>query len=342
MTGSQGTGTTSFSTRFQHYHRESWQTLDASGQDNWSPAGTTTRVTRKIYPALTSAEKRYWEETGLVIPIELGQTPTVSPTWSLGLGLNYEPFGRLNVIGTTGTGERPDLGIVNEWAAQAFVTQAPQDWDTARLFTLGASIHGSSTLLNEATGRIPVLNNGPPSGPGGNGAGGTYPGLGAPQNQLYWGSSPPVGIADVVHNQPLPQYDISGATFHGGTYISHMPSFDGFTYAMFGDRHFLDMMQWQGNRDFLQQRVGPGPDLGQGYYRDNNASQGSNTYHYWGLLIDCCQTRGSAWMIRDITYPATFGGDSNIERSYFADFLTENSNYYPLWLAYKDDSGNTN
>lgn len=266
----------------------------------------------------------------------------MSPTWSLGLGLNYEPFGRLNVIGTTGTGERPDLGIVNESAAQAFVTQAPQDWDTARLFTLGTSIQGSSTLLNEATGRIPALNNGPPSGPGGNGVGGTYPGLGAPQNQLYWGSSPPVGIADVVHNQPLPQYDISGGTFHGGTYISHMPLFDGFTYAMFGDRHFLDMMQWQGNRDFLQQRVGPGPDLGQGYYRDNNASQGSNTYHYWGLLIDCCQTRGSAWMIRDITYPATFGGDSKIERSYFADFLTENSNYYPLWLAYKDGSGNTN
>jgi hypothetical protein len=343
MTGVQGTGTTAFSTRFQHYHWNAWQTLDASGQDNWSPAGTTTRVTRAIYPALTLSERTYWEETGLVIPINLAQpTPTVRPSWGLGLGLNYEPFGRLNVIGTTGTGERPDLGIVSEWAAQAFVTQAPQDWDTARLFTLGTSIQGSSTLLNETTGRIPVLNNGPPSGPGGNGVGGTYPGLCAPQNQLYWGSSPPVGIADVVHNQPLPQYDISGGTFHGGTYISHMPSFDGFTYAMFGDRHFLDLMQWHGNRDFLQQRVGPGPDLGQGYYRDNNASLGGNTYHYWGLLIDCCQTRGSAWMIRDITYPATFGGDSNIERSYFADFLTENSNYYPLWLAYKDGSGNTN
>jgi hypothetical protein len=41
-------------------------------------------------------------------------------------------------------------------------------------------------------------------------------------------------------------------------------------------------------------------------------------------------------MIRDITYPATFGGDSNIERAYFADFLTESNNYYPLWLAWMD------
>ncbi len=342
MTGSQGTGTTTFSTRFQHYHWESWQTLDASGQDNWSPFGTTTRVTRKIYPALTTAERTYWQESGLIVPVYLGQSTTVSPSWRDGLAQYYEPFGKGNVIGTTGTGTRPDLGISGEWAAQALITQAQQDWDWARLFTLGTSSQGPSTLLNEATGRIPVLNNGPPTGPGGNGNGGSYAGLGAPQNQLQWAVVPPVGLADVVHNQPLPQYDISGGTYHGGTYISHMPSFDGFTYAVFGDRYMLDLMQWHGNRDFLQQRAGPGPELGQGYYRDNNAVFGGTTYHYWGLLIDCCQTRGSAWMIRDITYPATFGGDSNIERSYYADFLTENSNYYPLWLSYKDGPGSTN
>jgi hypothetical protein len=341
MTGAQGTGTTTFSTRFQHYHWETWQTLDATGQDNWSPAGTTTRTTRKIYPAFTAAEKRYWEASGLIVPLYLGQTPNVTPSWTQGLGLNYEPFGKLNVIGTTGTGARPDLGISNEWAAQAFITGAQKDWDSARLFTLGTSIHGYSTLLDEATGRIPVLNNGPPVGAGGNGVGAAYAALGTPQNALYW-NAPMLGLTDVVHNKPFPQWDISGGTHHGGTYISHMPSFDGFTYAVFGDRHFLDLMQWQGNRDYLQQRPGPGPFLGQGYYRDNNAVLNGTTYHYYGLLIDCCQTRGSAWLIRDITYPATFGGDENIERSYFADFLTENNTYYPLWLAFKDGSGSTN
>ena len=59
-------------------------------------------------------------------------------------------------------------------------------------------------------------------------------------------------------------------------------------------------------------------------------------------MIDCCQTRGSAWLIRDITYPGAFGSDNDIERSYFADFLTENSTYYPLWLAFKDGPGSTN
>jgi len=112
---------------------------------------------------------------------------------------------------------------------------------------------------------------------------------------------------------------------------------------VFGDRHFLDVMRWHGNQDYLQQRVGPGPELGQGYYRDNNAVfTDGHTYHYYGLLIDCCQTRGSSWMIRDITYPATFGSDNDIERSYFHDFLVETGNYYPLWLKFKDGPGNTN
>jgi hypothetical protein len=350
MTGSQGTGTTSFSTRMQHYHWETWQTLDASGQDNWSPLGTATRVTRKVYPAFTAAEKLYWQESGLIIPVNLSQpTPTViNPPYGQGGGDNYAPFGRMAVIGGAGTGPRPDLGISNEYAVQALITGTQQAWDNARLFTFGSSVHGYSTVLNEATGRIPVLNNGPPTGLGGNGAGGSYAGLGAPQNQLEVGEgsrlSPLIvyGVVDPVHNQPNASYEIAGGLFQGGTGLDHMPSFGGFTYAVFGDRHFLDMMYWQGNRAFLMQRVGPGPELGQGYYRDNNATfTDGHTYHYWGLLIDCCQWRGSAWLIRDVTYPATFGGDSNIERSYYNDFLTETGNYYPLFLAFKDGAGST-
>ena len=351
LTGAQGSGSTTFSTRVQHYHWEAWQTLDASGQDNWSPFGTTSRVTRKVYPAFTSAEKRYWEETGLIIPINTSQPPgDLGVAWGVGLGNTYGPFGRLNVIGGAGGGPRPDLGISGEFATEAFITGAQQDWDLARLFTFGTSMHGYSTLLNEATGRIPVLNNGPPVGPGGNGTGGSYAGLGAPQNQIgllngqQSGSAGVIGIADALRNQPNPSYDISGGVFSaGGTGLDHMPSFDGFTYMVFGDRHFLDLMQWHGNRDFLQQRVGPGPSLGQGYYRDNNAMfTDGHVYHYWGLLTICCQTRGSDWLIRDVTYPAAFGADSSPERSYFNDMVTETSNYWPLFLKFKDGPGNSN
>jgi len=348
MTSSQGTGTTTFSTRIPHYHWSTWQTLDATGQDNWSPFGTTSRVTRKVYPAFTMAEKRYWEETGLIIPLNLSQPTNVVPSWRQGLGPNYEPFGVGNVIGFQGTGTRPDLGISSEWAAQAWITGTQHDWDNARLFTLGTSTHGYGSLLNEATGRIPPLNNGTPTGPGGNGVGGSYAGLGAPQPGVSLDSGGScrgylTGLADTPHDQPNAAFPADLGQWFCGTYISHMPSFNGFTYAVFGDRHFLDVMRWHGNQDYAQQRVGPGPELGQGYYRDNNAVfTDGNTYHYYGLLTDCCQTRGSSWMFRDIIYPATFGSDSDIERSYFHDFLVETANYYPLWLKFKDGPGNTN
>jgi hypothetical protein len=348
LTGAQGTGTTSFSFRVPHYHWSSWQTLDWSGQDNWSPFGTTTRVTRKVYPAFTAAEKLYWEETGLIIPLNLSQpAPGFTPDPGNAQGIYYEPFGRLNVIGFQGPGTRHDLGITSEWANEAFINGTEQNWDYARLFTLGTATHGAGTLLNEATGRIPALNNGPPTGPGGNGNGGSYASLGAPQPSVSLDAGGTggnnSGLADVPHDQPNATYPADIGQWYYGTYLSHMPSFNGFTYMIFGDRHWLDVMRWHGNQDFLQQRPGPGPELGQGYYRDNNAKfTDGNTYHYYGLLISCCQGRGSAWLRRDIIYPATFGGDSDIERSYFNDFLVETRNYYPLFLTFKDGPGNTN
>ncbi len=344
MTNSQGSGTTSFSTRVTHWHFEAWQTLDLSGQDNWSPFGTATRVTRKVYPALTSAEQRYWEETGLIVPINLSQpTGNLGPEWYNGLGISYAPFGQLNVIGGNGGGTRPDLGISNEWAAKAFITQAGGDWDLARLFTLGTSMHAFSTLLDEATGRISAMNNGPPTGLGGNGNGGTYAGLGALRNQINWLQQGAVqGLAQPLDFVPNPNYHYVGGTTNGGTTLDHMPNFDGFTYLVFGDRHFLDLLQWHANRDFAQQRPGPGPELGQGYYRDNNAKfTDGNVYHYWGLTTACFQGRGSAWLTRDIAYAATFGADSSPERQLFADILKETSNYWPLFLAFRDGPGST-
>ena len=110
--------------------------------------------------------------------------------------------------------------------------------------------------------------------------------------------------------KPNASGEIAGGTFANASGIDHMPSFNSFTYMLFGDRHFLDIMQWNANHDFLQRRVGPGPDLGQGYYRDNNARfTDGNTYHYWGLPIHCCQSRGATWLGRDVIYPAAFGAD---------------------------------
>ncbi len=177
LTGAQGTGSTSFSARIQHYHWEAWDTLDTTGLVNWSPFGTASRVTRKVFPAFTRAEKTYWQQTGMFIPVDLDQPQSGSDSdyfpaiLALGGSDKYEPMGRLDVIGGGGTGAASDIGVIGEWASHAFITGRQIDWDHARLISLNMPMHGQATLLDEATGRIPVLNNGPPTGPGGNGNG---------------------------------------------------------------------------------------------------------------------------------------------------------------------------
>jgi hypothetical protein len=344
VNGSQGTGSATFSTRVQFYHTQAWQTLDPTGQDNWAPFGTTTRVTRKVYPAFTLAEKLYWEQTGAIMPLNLAQTPTVDPGPANAESLFYFPDGPGTVIGGGGVGDRPDLGIVNGYAAAAFINEDQTSWDLARLFSFNASVHGiGAVLLNEATGRIPVLNNGPPVGPGGNGIGNSYPVLGVPQPQTNFQNGF-VGLLRQPTNLPNPPgLDIGYGPFNYGTALDHMPSFPGFTYIVFGDRYWLDMMRWRGNAGYLQQRTGPGSELGMGYVRDNNAvfPGDGQTYHYYGLMLQCCQERGSAWLRRDITYPATWGSDNDPERAYYADFLKETDNYEPLYEAWVDGPGST-
>lgn len=338
MTAAQGSGSTTFNFRVMHYHWNTIPLLDQTGLPNWSPFGTTTRVVRKIYPNFTAAEKLYWEQTGLVIPLNLSQTINPStPSPNNHMSPYYTPNGTGVVIGGSGTGPRPDLGIISRWAVQAFIVGGEVNWDYARLFTLGSPTHGTATILNEATGRIPVMNNGPPTGAGGNGAGGSYAGLGAPHNQTAFSGFGPQDMVDINNTIPSAATPAAYGQFGTGTYLSHMPSFDSLTYMIFGDRHWLDLMRFQGNRAYSIQRTGPGPELGQGYLRDNNAKfTDGNTYHYYGILYDCCQGRGYAWMMRDIINPAAFGDDNDIERAYFDDFLVESRNYYPMWLRFKD------
>jgi len=132
-----------------------------------------------------------------------------------------------------------------------------------------------------------------------------------------------------------------------------MPAYNGITYAVFGDRNWLDLMQWHGSHDFMNIQAGPAFEIGSGGYRDNfgvSPSDG-NTYHYWGLLTNCCQTRGSNWLIRDVLWPASVGRDPNVaypdgtfntERAMFSDMIKETSNYWPIFSKFKDGPGNTN
>ncbi len=347
LNGSLGSGTTSFSARVPHAHFKTWETLDATGLSNWSPFGSASRVTRKVYPVLTLGEKQYWERTGLIIPLNLTQSGANNLTdFSLGLSNLYSPLGYMNMIGTGGPGARSDIGISNEYSARAFVSQVEADWDNARTASYCAARDGYATTLDEATGRIPALNNGPPTGPGGNGNGGSYTGLSI-ANQTAIPPGPLKGLADPSGKLNPGGLDISNGVVYTG--IDHIPGFAGFTYMIFGDRHFLDLIQWRANADAMQVRPGPESDPGSGGSRDNTARfTDGNIYHYWGLLTNVYQTRGSAWALRDAAYGAAFGADdyslastfsNNPERTYFNDLITENGDFWPLFLNYRDGPG---
>ncbi len=350
LTTSQGTGTTAFSMRIPHAPHKTWETVDATGLSNWSPFGSATRVTRKVYPVMTTAEKQYWEKTGLIVPIDVNQTglPDNLVDYSLGLGITYAPMGDMDMIGGGGVGARADIGIANEYSAKALVTQAASDWDNARLASYCAPRDGFATTLNEATGRIPVLNNGPPTGIAGNGNGGSYTGLGSGTvtSQAHIPPGFLNGMADPAGKLNPAGFDPSAGIIYTG--LDHMPAFAGFTYMVFGDRQFLDMIQLRAENDVMQVAIGPA-DPGQGGFRDNTAPfTDGNVYHYWGLLTNSYQGRGNAWLMRDVTYAGAFGADDyplaptfagNPERSYFGDMITETGNYWPRWLDYKDGPG---
>ncbi len=340
LTASQGIGSTTFSFRVWHTVRMSWLIVNASLDDNWSPGGATTSVAREVLPALTNTEKRYWEESGIITPLDVvNATPNVGVTCNGGGDPNYHPFTRGNVIGGEGPGNRPDLGFPNDFAAQAWERGNASDWQLAKLFSAGEMSYSYATVMDEATGRILVLNNGPP-GPGGYGIGNSYPQLGSPQvmfDVAYPSTTNPTDFAPALNGVPNANGNWAAGIWGdtGANYLAHQPTFQGFTYAVLGSRHWLDLLYYQGNRSYSY--VNYGPEEG---YRDDNNQGTSN--RYYGLSMICCQSRGAVRGLYDKVIPAALGGDFNIERQYYNDIVTENGNYYPNWLNWKDGPGNSN
>jgi hypothetical protein len=176
----QGSGPQNFSFWVWHTHWQNWYTVAQDGRENWT-SGTSRNVS-PLYPAFVASEKAYWEQSGAIPPIDFNQpfTPQQLNTGNW-LSFNYNPLSRVNVTGGNGGGIRPEIGLISEWAFEAFMPETPASWDKMRVFDLAGAAYPYTTLLNEATGRIPALNNGPPTGPRGNGTGASYAPFDAPQ-----------------------------------------------------------------------------------------------------------------------------------------------------------------
>jgi Protein of unknown function (DUF3383)/Flagellin hook IN motif len=228
----QGIGTHNFSYRTAHTHWMSWHTLAPDTGEPWSDGATVSYSAWQ--PAFDqgpfNGERRYWEETGTITPISLDQTANVKYNFLASGNYYYQPMGRGNLEGGGAGGERPELDIMNQFAAACWVTMRASDCLHARNLSLSESIYPWGAWLNEATGRIPALNNGPPVGTGG-GQGGSYRALGTanPAPSIFTLSRPDAAAGVTL---PLAQAPIKNGGGAGSTDPMAVPSWYGAAWWM--------------------------------------------------------------------------------------------------------------
>ena len=278
-----------------------WYTLDQLGSENWTAGGSSA-----FYPSFTSAEQLYWKETGAVPPLKM----TVAPQDPIDASQDEQhfnaPMSQNNMIGGSGTGERGTLGLTNEYFSQAFLLETPAAWQHAKIAALASTAYVYSTILDEATGRIPILNNGPPAANhGGSGVpyvdGGMTLPLRADQVDIFDGATMD-GVAQPLLNVPV---NTNNGGYGGGIWgpsrsygNDHAPSFANGIYQVFGSRHFLDAMYFSGNRSVYVVSTGDHP----AHQVDTKGG-----VRYYGLNNRCCEIRGSHWARRDKILPAALG-----------------------------------
>jgi hypothetical protein len=349
----QGTGIVTWSSRLAHTKWFSWYTIDPSTREPWSD-GTSVSFSPwqpAFDQASFSGERLYWEESSVVPPIRLSQsTPNVTYAFQNDGNYYYSPLGRGPLIGGNGVGDRPELDILNQFASQAWLKEDPTSWLYARSLTLSNGAYPLSDLLNEATGRIPALNNGPPVPPGG-GAGGSYGLMGAALQDgthdfgLY--GIPPVNLAQDNFGVAIPlagapinltwgdqgqplwreaTYGVAWWEGGGGTccYPDHEPEFEGLTYSVWGPEWALDRMYLHAARV--------------SEVESQQLLAGGSGHLYQNTITAFDQVRGGWWKARTIGNCAAFGDDSRDEQHWCNDVLTENYWAYLDWLAWADGS----
>ena len=218
------------------------------------------------------------------------------------------------------------------------------------IFALDGDSFPATVILNEATGRLPTLNNGvPASGGGGTGTpytnlGALYPNLAAPISSGYFNNV----------TEPVATLPGGGSALYGwgpgGIYQDHQSAYNILPPIMWGDRHYRDLQQTQTSRIMTAQydrlngpnaelrpnRVftfpsGSGtPPAGKSYY---GAQYLGNTFEQG--------PRAGAWMARAIYLTAGTIADNDPMQPYFFDLSKENANWWADIALHKDCSSTT-
>ena len=346
-----GSGQQELQYRICHYKFATWFTADFDGKSLWTGSPSSEPFEMALDQGSFTGERLYWEETGVVPPITLSSASFWASHFSFqdhddwrSTG-QYSPLGISLAAGGSTGGEHSYIGIVAEWTARWWLSQDPAQIRNTRMFALDGDAYPATSILNEVTGRIPTVNNGPPvgSGPGGGtpyiGMGDLYPHLSVPGAANFQNVTQP--LAQGSCTLPSGPYSCS----YGGYHNDHVSAYSVLNFVLFGDRHWLDTTRMQGNRQTTIRYDEPsGPS------RENRPSRsflfpaGSGTppagQRYYGSLIlgeiDLQGPRAQGWIARNLAYAAALGADGDVERQYFFDMVKENDNFWDAMKQHKD------
>ena len=353
-----GSGTQHLDYRICHRKFATWFTADPDGKSLWtgSPSSEPFEMTLDQDSSF-QGQRLYWEQTGTVPPLNLSnanfwatQFPFdgVAIDWPYAIG-TYYPLGITLAAGGSGGGQHSYIGIVAEWTARWWLSQNPAEIRNTRIFALDGEAFPFTSILNEVTGRLPTVNNGPPVGSDG-GGGAPYAGMGALYPHL---SAPGVAGSFSGVTEPLSGVPSGGdnpsvwwfGAWPTGIYNDHQSAFTSLTPQVFGDRHWFDAMRMQANRTATTTFDGLNgccaetrPNRTFTFPSGSGTPPAGKTFYgvlYWGNT-HAQGPRGGAWMARALASAAALGADGDIERQYFLDNVKENDNWWNAMKQHKD------
>ena len=351
----RGSGTQRLKYCVNHRKFSSWYTADIYGRSRWTGALAAEPFETTYDAGTVTGERLYWERTGVVPPIELGN----EAAWETKMpysGYEYEytnatrqyyPNNITLAAGGSGGGQHSYIGILAEWSARWWLDQDPLHINQNRQFALDGESFPMTTVLSEATGRIPPINNGPPAGTG-TGTGTAYATLGPVYPLLSAGAQ--IGLFHDVA-QPLravPSGSISDqmwwyGPWPNGIFNDHQSAYNYYPFILFGDRHFLDQVYIQGNRTGTvqydeQTSAELRPNRSFTFPPSSGTPPSGITFH--GILYPFNTfsqgPRAAAWMERALALGAALGADGTPERLLMNDYLTESGNFWFAMAAHKD------
>lgn len=344
-----GSGLQNLSSRICHNHWKAWSTTDVEGNPLWINGSA------QFEGTLSVLERRYWEESGVMPPFNLALghlvidsfTPVMSGTHTA----ENQPLNISNTSGGSAGGNRQDIGPVTEWTAVWWLNMDthPEWAKYTKMTAFNGDNYPGATLLNEATGRTPALNNGPPVGAGpGNGT--PFAGMGA----LFPGTSVSgidssndlVGVAYPLENTPVSNFAFyAKGAYPGGPYSyhnDHVPAFSPIAYTVWGDYWLLDLARNQAAHSTAITSTNNNEYCGNVYTFPPNsgATYAGQTFRlHFVFCRDLQGIRAMGWMLRNILVAAALGPDTDPERAYYKSIMDENYNLFIAMKQYKDCTG---